>query len=71
MYYCRPQIIGTWALAALLLAATACAPQQSAKLRYLLPVPPDTPRIEWLGTYKSEVDFPNYLARKKDRKSVV
>ena len=52
-------------MAALLLAATACAPQQSAKLRYLLPVPPDTPRIEWLGTYKSEVDFPNYLARKK------
>ncbi len=43
----------------------ACVPQPSAKLRFLLPVPPDTPRIEWLGTYKSEVDFPNYLAKKK------
>lgn len=65
LHHCRPQIIGIWALAVLTLAVTACAPQQSAKLRYLLPVPPDTPRIEWLGTYKSEVDFPNYLAKKK------
>lgn len=40
-----------------------CAPQ--ARQRVLWPVYPATPRIEWLGTYASQYDFP------KSRKDVV
>jgi len=35
---------------------TGCATQQ-VKERYFWPPPPDTPRIEWLGTYQSELDL--------------
>lgn len=34
-----------------------CAPPP-ADIRYIYPLPPDQPRIEWLGTYMSQDDFP-------------
>lgn len=45
------------------LQAIGCAPQ--ARQRVLWPVYPAAPRIEWLGTYSSQYDFP------KSRKDVV
>lgn len=39
-----------------LLLLAACAPPPAP--RYVYPLPPETPRIEWLGTYASQDDFP-------------
>jgi DNA-binding beta-propeller fold protein YncE len=50
-------------LFALLLLA-GCAPPSQSTLRYILPPPPDTPRIEWLSTYASDDDFPKTDARR-------
>ncbi|TLM65635.1 MAG: hypothetical protein FDZ69_09030 [Deltaproteobacteria bacterium] len=38
-----------------LLAGCAAPPPT---MRYIYPLPPDQPRIEWLGTYASQDDFP-------------
>lgn len=46
----------TFAIVLALFASGCSAPQQ--KQRVLWPLPPETPRIEWLGTYGSEDDFP-------------
>lgn len=46
-----------WPMAALLLLLAGCSAPPSRTLRYLLPTPPDEPRIEWLGTYASQDDF--------------
>jgi DNA-binding beta-propeller fold protein YncE len=51
-------------LALLWLAACAAAPEEK-KVRVLWPLPPDKPRIEWLGTYYSEDSFPKSAAQKK------
>lgn len=37
---------------------SGCAGQQSVKRRYFWPPPPDTPRIEWIASYSSQLDFP-------------
>lgn len=42
-------------LLALLLAGCASAPQ--VKVRYFWPSPPDVPRIEYIGTYSSQLDL--------------
>lgn len=39
-----------------LLAACSSAP--STQMRYVFPIPPEQPRVEWLGTYASQDDFP-------------
>lgn len=39
-----------------LLAGCSASPQ--APMRYLYPLPPEQPRIEWLGTFHSQNDFP-------------
>ncbi|MDO8445597.1 MAG: 6-bladed beta-propeller [Deltaproteobacteria bacterium] len=41
-----------------ILFLTGCAGTQEVKRRYLWPPLPDTPVIEWVGTYSSQLDFP-------------
>lgn len=42
-----------------ILIFTACATEQPLITdRYVWPPPPDTPRIEWLATYSSQLDLP-------------
>lgn len=43
----------------------SCASQQSAKIRYFWPAPPDAPKIEWIGAYSSESDLrsPSLLSK--------
>lgn len=43
-----------WGVALLLLAGCSAPPS----MRYIYPVPPEQPRIEWLGTYATQDDFP-------------
>jgi len=45
-----------WSGALLLLLAGCAAPPPV--VRYIYPLPPEQPRIEWLGTYASQDDFP-------------
>lgn len=37
---------------------SGCAGQQSVKRRYFWPPLPDAPRIEWIASYSSQLDFP-------------
>lgn len=37
---------------------SGCAGKQQVKRRYLWPPLPDTPRIEWIASYSSQLDFP-------------
>lgn len=41
----------------LLMSALAACAKPEPPLRYLLPVPPEPARVEWLGTYAKESDF--------------
>lgn len=45
-----------WPMMLLLFLAGCAAPPPAT--RYIYPVPPETPRVEWLGTYMSQDDFP-------------
>lgn len=45
-----------WLLAFVLLLGGCAAPPPA--VRYIYPLPPEQPRIEWLGTYASQDDFP-------------
>lgn len=51
-----------WPLTLLLLALAGCA-KPPATIRYIYPIPPEQPRIEWLGTYASQDDFPKSAAQ--------
>lgn len=52
------------ALVAAATLAACAAPPKEVRMRYLWPVPPETPRVEWLGTYASEDDFPKTAAQR-------
>lgn len=54
MKTCRLRLI--LLLFILVLFVVACAPPP--RQRVLWPLPPDEPRVEWLGTYASQDDFP-------------
>lgn len=41
-----------------LVTMLGCSAPPVAKRRYLYPAPPNQPRVEWMGTYVSENDFP-------------
>lgn len=46
-------------IAGLVLASMlGCSAPPAPKRRYLYPAPPNQPRVEWIGTYVSENDFP-------------
>lgn len=51
-------------LAAAATLAACAAPPKEVRMRYLWPIPPETPRVEWLGTYASEDDFPKTAAQR-------
>lgn len=40
------------------LLLTACGGPAGPAMRYIFPLPPEQPRVEWLGTYASQDDFP-------------
>lgn len=44
-------------LVAMMFVTSGCAAPAVKKQRYFWPPPPDTPRIEWLGTYNNEADM--------------
>lgn len=49
------EVIGLAFLALVLLSGCASSPQ--VKERFLWPVPPDEPRIEWIGSYRDQRDL--------------
>lgn len=51
-------------LAVMLLSACA-ASKEAVQMRYLVPLPPEKPILEWLGTYSSADDFPKTDAQKR------
>jgi len=51
--------VALWGLAA------CSGPAQESKVRVLWPLPPEQPRVEWLGTYSSEDSFPKTDAQKR------
>lgn len=50
-----------WPMALLLFLVGCAAPPPA--IRYIYPVPPEQPRIEWLGTYSSQDDLPKSQAQ--------
>jgi len=52
----------------ILLTLAACAQKKPTTLRYLLPPPPEIPRLEWLATYSGENDFPKTEAERNMEK---
>ena len=55
----------TLLIPAVALSLCACAAPKEVPTRYLVPLPPEKPLVEWLGTYTSADDFPKTEAQKR------
>lgn len=57
-------------LMAVSMLLAACGAPPKTQLRYIYPLPPEQPRVEWLGTYASQDDFPKTDAERAMEKLV-